>query len=683
MEEIVRWKWLWPEHRAVVARDDNNCIVDFNKKTNTATIRLRTPRQHAAVLSHLQTYSWDSVCSATEVQQAADLFYDQMKTIVDDYYPMSTITTTSRDPGFVTPEVKSMLRKKNYLMRRGRIEEANSIVKRVSKIIIEHNSVCFKGLNSRVDTRELWSNVNKVLGKTRKISNILVDSKICAESLNTHYAKLSTDANYVVSCTKLTAYDCDNDDFMDEMTVFRMLDKLKPTAAGTDDLPYWILKLTACSIAKPVAHIYNLSMLSSLQPSQWKQAIITPIPKIPSPLSEADFRPISLTPILARNFEKNIIRAYIYPILQDSTTSKPFLDQFAFRPTGSTEAALISILHHVTHLLAFHQYVRLIALDFSKAFDTLRHCTILSKLSLLPLPDHVYNWFVNYFKDHTHTTNFDGKVSKSASINASVFQGSAVGPAMFVVNGSDLKPITTDNYIDKYADDTYLIVPSGNEESCTSELTNIESWAQANNLTLNKKKSFEMIIFPNERQRSAHPPVALIPNIDRVDSLKILGVIIGKNLSMKEHIDAITASAAQSLYAIKLLRSHGLDAGSCNTVCRATVVAKLTYAAPSWWGFASASEKQRLQAIVNRAIKWGYYNANNPSLEEICEKRETEFFEQIQINPTHILHQFLPSLKPTPYSFRPRSHNFYLPDKKNSLINKNFINRMLYKDIFQ
>ena len=71
-----------------------------------------------------------------------------------------------------------------------------------------------------------------------------------------------------------------------------------------------------------------------------------------------------------------------------------------------------------------------------------------------------------------------------ASINASVFQGSAVGPAMFVVNGSDLKPITTDNYIDKYADDTYLIVPSGNEESCISELTNIESWAQANNLTL-------------------------------------------------------------------------------------------------------------------------------------------------------------------------------------------------------
>ena len=49
-------------------------------------------------------------------------------------------------------------------------------------------------------------------------------------------------------------------------------------------------------------------------------------------------------------------------------------------------------------------------------------------------------------------------------------------------------------------------------------------------------------------------------------------------MSMKEHNDAITASAAQSLYAIKLLRSHGLDAASCNTVCRATVAAKLTYA---------------------------------------------------------------------------------------------------------
>ena len=181
-----------------------------------------------------------------------------------------------------------MLRKKNYLIRKGRIEEANSIAKRVSKLIIEHNSVSFKGLNSRVDTRELWSNVNKVLGKTRKISNIPVDSKICVESLNTHYANMSTDANYVASCTKLTVYDCDNDDFIHEMTVSHILDKLESTADGTNDLPYWILKLTACSIAKPVTHIYNLSILSSLQPSQWKQAIITPIPKIPSPLSEAD-----------------------------------------------------------------------------------------------------------------------------------------------------------------------------------------------------------------------------------------------------------------------------------------------------------------------------------------------------------------------------------------------------------
>ena len=64
-----------------------------------------------------------------------------------------------------------------------------------------------------------------------------------------------------------------------------------------------------------------------------------------------------------------------------------FNDQFTFRPTGSTTAALISILHTITQLLTTHQYVVVIALDFSKAFDTVRYYTLLSKMAELEIPD--------------------------------------------------------------------------------------------------------------------------------------------------------------------------------------------------------------------------------------------------------------------------------------------------------
>ena len=80
-----------------------------------------------------------------------------------------------------------------------------------------------------------------------------------------------------------------------EFIVFKWLDTLRATAPGRDNLPHWFLRLAACWLAKPIAHIYNMSVYTSIVPLQWKEAVITPIPKVPNPLNCSDFRPISLT----------------------------------------------------------------------------------------------------------------------------------------------------------------------------------------------------------------------------------------------------------------------------------------------------------------------------------------------------------------------------------------------------
>ena len=69
------------------------------------------------------------------------------------------------------------------------------------------------------------------------------------------------------------------------------------------------------------------------------------------------------------------------------------------------------------------------ALDFSKAFDSVRHSAVLNKFSLLSIPDHVYNWIEAFFRDHSHCTKFDGEISDFLNILASIIQGSAIGPA--------------------------------------------------------------------------------------------------------------------------------------------------------------------------------------------------------------------------------------------------------------
>src|SRR6218665_3358319 len=86
-------------------------------------------------------------------------------------------------------------------------------------------------------------------------------------------------------------------------------------------------------------------------------------------------------------------------------------DQFAFRPTGSTTAALISIFQKVTILLFTNTYVTIISMDFNnKAFDIVRNSSLVRKLSLLDIPYEIYNWLAELMSDRKHVTRFAGEL---------------------------------------------------------------------------------------------------------------------------------------------------------------------------------------------------------------------------------------------------------------------------------
>ena len=108
---------------------------------------------------------------------------------------------------------------------------------------------------------------------------------------------------------------------------------------------------------------------------------------------------------------------HVYPILLHPDHSHQFHDQFAFRPTGSTTAAVIYLLHKLTELLHTNDYVHVMAFDFSKAFDRVRHHSLASELADFTLPDDLYNWIVNNLSDLKHHTNLGGNISPVGSCN--------------------------------------------------------------------------------------------------------------------------------------------------------------------------------------------------------------------------------------------------------------------------
>ena len=97
---------------------------------------------------------------------------------------------------------------------------------------------------------------------------------------------------------------------------------------------------------------------------------------------------------------------------------------------------------------------------------------------------------------------------------------------------------------------------------------------------LNCAKSAEIFFVDPRRKRHIDLPPLLL-DIARVDSLKILGVTFTRNLSASEHIGNILKSCSQSLYALRLLRAHGLCDTAIQTIFRAVIIAKLTYTQPA------------------------------------------------------------------------------------------------------
>lgn len=674
VSEDIKWSvqvmnsLIKTDHKAIVARsyrtEDN-----MRKHRQKHSIRLRKPKQTALFLEELtKTKPLFNVDEPFE--DSCDKFNNQLIHLLNKYFPLKEVTTTSKDPPFVTPYIKKLLRQKNTKMKKGDLVSAEKISSEIRKHIIKTNSNRLRTMNIRKQAKEIWTEVKSIRAKGNTSVSQPTNNGITAEELNNHYTNISTEENYVEP-TPMSgpSTSCP---FLSEMDIHTALKKLKKTATGPDGLPYWFLKISADHISSPLTDLINESIKQSKVPKMWKCAAISPIPKVAKPTLPADYRPISITSILSRVTEKLLIRKYLNKAIQGR---QEFNDQYAFRPTGSTTAALIALTKAVTDNLEHSNHTRVLALDFSKAFDTVNHQSLFSKLSQLCIPKEIFNWMISFFKEHQHYTIFGGDTSTTTTINSGVIQGSALGPFAYVVVASDLKPTDTNNSLIKYADDTYLVIRSDSVQTAQEELTNVQTWAAANNLKLNSGKTREIIF---KRPRSKTMPTA-IPGILRVDKINILGVTMTQTMSMKEHISALIKKCHSNIYAIKLLRSRGLEKKSAHNIFQALIVNRLLYACQCWWGFVSKEDKHRIQQLLKRSARFGFCSSDT-NFTETVSSMEDRLFKCVLMS-NHVLHHLIPPKNMHQYNLRSNvsSHNCIRSCLTNQS-QKHFIQRQIHKD---
>ena len=107
-------------------------------------------------------------------------------------------------------------------------------------------------------------------------------------------------------------------------------------------------------------------------------------------------------------------------------------------------------------------------------------------------------------------------------------------------------------------------------------------------------------------------------------------------------------------------------------------MARLMYASPAWWGFASEGGRDRVEAFIRKTKRFGYLPPTAPCASELSDRADETLFNATRSDIHHVLHDLLPTTTSHEHFLLPRAHNFVLPDKDD----RNFVNRMLFKDIY-
>ena len=147
--------------------------------------------------------------------------------------------------------------------------------------------------------------VNKITGRESKASNI--SYVITPEDIILFFQRINTYTQY--SALELLPFqEGTHVPSLDVLTVSRFMTRLKRTAPGADGFPYWLWKDFAHHLAPVVTKLFNSSLRQQSVPLPWKLANISPIPKESPLLSGAQLRPISLTNIIMRLFERLVCK---------------------------------------------------------------------------------------------------------------------------------------------------------------------------------------------------------------------------------------------------------------------------------------------------------------------------------------------------------------------------------------
>ena len=189
--------------------------------------------------------------------------------------------------------------------------------------------------------------------------------------------------------------------------VKKKLLKLKKTkSAGPDGFHPRVLRECVDTNCSPLAMIFNKSLQEAKLPPQWKEGHVTPIHKKGSRKLPGNYRPVSLTSVIGKVMESLVRDEIVHHMMKNNL----FCDeQHGFVPGRSCMTQLIGCIEDWTEALEDGHCLDVIYLDFKKAFDSVPHQRLLSKLEAYGITGTLQKWLVDFLIGRKQRVVLGGK----------------------------------------------------------------------------------------------------------------------------------------------------------------------------------------------------------------------------------------------------------------------------------
>ena len=414
-----------------------------------------------------------------------------------------------QDIPWLTPEIKRLIRKRDRLYKKlksRRVEERPNIIKKhrsakylvqqklrqsywnyIENIIIEDSK-----LAESKPSKKLWSFIKNQKSENVGVSPLKVNGKTKtnhidqAEALNNQFHSAFTTPkplklSHIYELNKLKSQDLKfqmHDIIITPEGTSKLLKNLNPTKAiGPDKISPHFLKEVHEEISPMISDLFQSSDNTGTVPTDWREAIVTPVFKKGAKSKPENYRPISLTCILSKVLELIIVSS-IMNHLDIHNLLYPL--QHGFRSKLSCETQLLTFTKECFDSMASGKQTDVAVMDFSKVFDKVDHQRLNLKLKRMGINNKTSNWIGAWLSHRFQRVVVDGHTSNSCPVLSGIPQGSVLGPCLILIYINDM-PDTLKSNVRLFADDTIVYLTISVLTDCHtlhSDLHKLEKWEE-------------------------------------------------------------------------------------------------------------------------------------------------------------------------------------------------------------